>query len=115
MKFFILLVTLFTIALAAPAPEHEEHHEPVEIVKLDADFKEDGYAFIAETSDGFSRHEEGKLKEFPADELAPEGRNVIVVHGTYSYTDPQDGKVYTINYVADEKGFQPIGDHIPKI
>lgn len=37
----------------------------------------------------------------------------ILVHtGSYSYTDP-DGNVITLNYVADENGFQPVGDHLP--
>ncbi|XP_061393863.1 larval cuticle protein 1-like, partial [Musca vetustissima] len=103
-------VALFAIALAAPAPDHDEH---AEILKLDAEYKEDSYAFVAETSDGFSRHEEGKLKDFPGNEHDHEPHKAIVVRGTYSYKDPHDGKVYTVNYVADEKGFQPVGEHIP--
>lgn len=38
--------------------------------------------------------------------------DVIVVTGSYSYTDP-DGNIITVNYVADENGFQPTGDHLP--
>uniref|UniRef100_A0A1I8MUN3 Cuticle protein n=1 Tax=Musca domestica TaxID=7370 RepID=A0A1I8MUN3_MUSDO len=115
MKILVVFVVVFAIAMAAPAPDHDEHHDHAEILKLDTDFKHDSYAFVAETSDGFSRHEEGKLKEFPGDEHDHEGHHAIVVHGTYSYKDPHDGKVYTVNYVADEKGFQPVGDHIPKV
>lgn len=37
----------------------------------------------------------------------------IIVHtGSYSYTDPE-GNIITVNYVADENGFQPTGDHLP--
>lgn len=34
------------------------------------------------------------------------------VHGSYSYTSPE-GQVITVNYVADENGFHPTGDHLP--
>lgn len=34
------------------------------------------------------------------------------VHGSYSYTSPE-GQVITVNYIANEFGFQPVGDHIP--
>ena len=32
--------------------------------------------------------------------------------GSYSYTSPE-GIVITVNWVADENGFQPTGDHLP--
>ena len=36
----------------------------------------------------------------------------VAVRGSFSYT-ADDGKVYTVNYIADENGFQPQGEHIP--
>ncbi|XP_075144750.1 larval cuticle protein 65Ab1-like [Haematobia irritans] len=104
MKFFIVFAALFAVALAAPA--HEEH---AEIVKLESDVDPEGYHFTAETSDGTSRHEEGKVKDAGSEHPA------IVVHGTFSWKDHVDGKVYTVNYVADEHGFQPTGEHIPQL
>lgn len=60
-----------------------------------------------ETSDGTFRHEEAQLKD--ADSKHP----ALEVHGTFSYKDEKDGKVYTVHYVANEHGFQPKGEHLP--
>lgn len=40
-----------------------------------------------------------------------EGRGGEGVHGAYSYTSPE-GQQVTVEYVADENGFQPIGSHV---
>lgn len=41
-----------------------------------------------------------------------EERDIIVQTGSYSYPSP-DGTIITVTYVADENGFQPLGDHLP--
>ncbi|XP_061393858.1 larval cuticle protein 65Ab1-like [Musca vetustissima] len=104
MKIVIVLAALIAIAVAAPAP-----NEHAEILKLDSNVEHDGYSFDVETSDGTSRHEDGKVKDFDSEHPA------IVVHGTFTWKDEHDGKVYTVNYVADENGFQPTGEHLPKL
>ena len=41
----------------------------------------------------------------------PEERGTVS-RGTYSYTEPE-GRVITVNWVADENGFQASGAHLP--
>lgn len=63
------------------------------------------YSF--ETSDGQSRQEQAELRKLADDVEA------LVVRGSYSFT-ADDGQVYTVNYIADENGFQPEAAHLPK-
>lgn len=60
-----------------------------------------------ETSDGVSRSESAQLKDVGLENPA------LQVRGTISWV-AADGQQYTLNYVADENGFQPEGAHLPK-
>lgn len=60
-----------------------------------------------ETSDGVSRTEEAEVRNAGLE------NEHLVVRGTISWYAP-DGQQYTITFVADENGFQPTGDHLPK-
>ena len=57
-------------------------------------------------SDGSEAQAQGQLKNIGTEEEA------IVVKGSYSFV-ADDGQQYTVNYVADENGFQPQGAHLP--
>lgn len=60
-----------------------------------------------ETSDGQSRSEQAEV-------VAPgTDHESLAVRGTFTYVD-ETGTSYTVNYVADENGFQPEGAHLPK-
>lgn len=61
-----------------------------------------------ETSDGVSRQEEAELKNIGTENEA------LSVRGTITWI-ADDGQQYTLNYIADENGFQPQGDHLPKL
>lgn len=63
--------------------------------------------FSFETSNGISQQEQGTLVN------AGTENESIQVRGQYSYVGA-DGRTYTVIYIADENGFQPQGDHIPK-
>lgn len=57
-------------------------------------------SFSLEQSDGTKKEEQGELKNAGTDDEA------ISVKGSYTWVGP-DGVTYTVNYVADENGFQP--------
>uniref|UniRef100_A0A2H1VWD4 SFRICE_020001 n=1 Tax=Spodoptera frugiperda TaxID=7108 RepID=A0A2H1VWD4_SPOFR len=94
----IVLIAFAMLALAAAAPQQAA--QPVYILKQDADITPDGYSFDFETSDGTSRQETGALKQVSEDHQALE------VSGSYKYVGT-DGLIYSVNFVANEHGFQP--------
>ncbi|XP_055846617.1 larval cuticle protein 65Ag1-like [Episyrphus balteatus] len=97
MKFVIVFVALFGLALAA---------EEATVVRSDSNVGPEGYQFAVETSDGKAHSEEGQLKNIGSEDEA------IVVKGQYSYVG-DDGVTYSVSYIADENGFQPQGAHLP--
>uniref|UniRef100_A0AAG5DDZ3 Flexible cuticle protein 12 n=1 Tax=Anopheles atroparvus TaxID=41427 RepID=A0AAG5DDZ3_ANOAO len=103
---FLLIAGLVALALAAPRPAGEE--KDAQVLKYDNDHNGiDGYNFQFDTSNGIQRQEQAQLKQFDDENAA------LVVRGSYSFT-ADDGQVYTVNYVADENGFQPEAPHLPK-
>ncbi|XP_055912856.1 flexible cuticle protein 12-like [Eupeodes corollae] len=103
MKFVIVFAAFCaTVVLAAPLDNG------VQIVRYDNDnIGVDGYNFAYETSDGVSREESAKL-----DKVGTDGES-ISVRGSVTWTAP-DGVQYSLQYIADENGFQPQGAHLPK-
>jgi hypothetical protein len=63
------------------------------------------YDFSFDEENGAHREEQG-TQEFNGEE------DVNVIRGSYSYISPE-GESITVNYIADENGFQPQGSHIP--
>lgn len=63
--------------------------------------------FRYETSDGQYREETAHVLH------RKDKDPILVVTGSYSYVGP-DGQTYKVQYVADDNGFRPQGDHIPK-
>ncbi|XP_065571071.1 endocuticle structural glycoprotein SgAbd-1-like [Artemia franciscana] len=94
----------FAAAFAAPAGDEE-----AQILSQDFNLDpEDGsYAYKYETSNGIKAEETGK-------QVTAGDEPGTVATGSFSYTAP-DGTVISLTYVADENGFQPQGDHLPKV
>ncbi|XP_075158505.1 larval cuticle protein 65Ab1-like [Haematobia irritans] len=95
MKFLIVFVALFAIALAAPKPD-----EHADILKSHSEVDHHHYSFDTETSDGIHRHEHGEVKDYGKE-------HAILVHGSYSWKDHHDGKVHKVEYYADDHGYHP--------
>ncbi|XP_058057253.1 endocuticle structural glycoprotein SgAbd-2-like [Anopheles bellator] len=76
------------------------------VLRQDSEVNPEGsYQYAYETSNGITAQEQGTLKNVGEDVAK-------VAQGQYSYTDP-DGNLVSLQYVADENGFQPTGDHLP--
>ncbi|XP_064542609.1 larval cuticle protein 65Ag1-like [Drosophila montana] len=99
MKFLIVFVALFALALAAPVDD-------VKILRQDSDVQPESYKYGLETSDGTKKDEQGQLKNIGTEQEA------ISVQGSFSFV-ADDGQTYVVNYIADENGFQPSGAHLP--
>lgn len=75
----------------------------VPILRLENNNNGDGsYQYAYETGDGIQAQEQGSLAS----------QDAVAAQGGYSYTAP-DGQQISIQYVADENGFQPQGAHLP--
>lgn len=60
-----------------------------------------------ETSDGVQRSEEAVVNNVGTDQES------IAVRGTINWVD-LEGLQHSMSFVADENGFQPVGEDIPK-
>lgn len=63
------------------------------------------FALSYNTANGLSVAQRGALKSLGTG-------TALVQEGAYSYVGT-DGKLYTLKYIADENGFQPIADFLP--
>ncbi|XP_018568268.1 cuticle protein CP14.6-like [Anoplophora glabripennis] len=103
-----LKVILLTFYIYLSVDCRPEVSMDAKIERYDFNIQEPGsFDFSVATSDGFHHDVKGRLDKAGGEDES------LVITGTYSYMAP-DGVVYTITYVADKNGFQPIGDHIPQ-
>ncbi|KAJ8924938.1 hypothetical protein NQ315_001101 [Exocentrus adspersus] len=87
----------------APGPYQGNQANQVPILRLDnnPNAGDGSYNYAYETADGISAQEEGALRG-----------EAQQAQGGYSYTSPE-GEQISVQYVADENGFQPQGSHLP--
>ncbi|XP_028982592.1 larval cuticle protein 65Ag1-like [Diachasma alloeum] len=106
MKMIIAFVALVAVASAAPQSNvyaiRESLHDNIGLPL--------GYQYGFELSDGSTKQEQARFSPGIDEEGKP--ADVISVQGSYSFAG-DDGQVYTVEYTADENGFQPRGAHLP--
>ncbi|KAG5873321.1 hypothetical protein JTB14_037119 [Gonioctena quinquepunctata] len=110
MKLIGCVLAIVAISEAFPqAPTQQKPDEPIAIVKYDnAGVNADGsYQWSLETANGISAQEQGQFKS-----SGTEGEGAEEVSGSFQYTAP-DGTPIQLTYIANEKGFQPQGEHLP--
>ncbi|XP_060651613.1 uncharacterized protein LOC132788298 [Drosophila nasuta] len=100
MKFLIVLVALFALAIAAPSDDKTV------IVEQSSDVEPNAFKSNLKLSDGTEIESAGQLTNAGTDDEALE------VNGRYTYPDPE-GKVHTVNYHAGVNGYQPESEDIP--
>jgi hypothetical protein len=77
------------------------------VVRFDSVVNPDSYNYAYETSKGIQAEESGSLKNAGSEQEAIEAK------GSFSYTSPEGQKI-AVEYIANENGFQPTGDHLPQ-
>jgi loricrin len=103
------LSVLLAVACASPIGEYDNYKTtPIPILKFDNQQNHDGsYNYAFETANGINAHEQGFVKN-----AGVKDGEIQVQQGYYSYTSP-DGHPISVQYIADENGFQVKGDHLP--
>ncbi|XP_017860583.1 PREDICTED: larval cuticle protein 8-like [Drosophila arizonae] len=101
MKFLVVFVALFALAVAAPAQSDD-----VQVLRQESNVGIDNFQTSLELDNGINQQAEGQLKQISSEESA------IVVKGSFKWVDPS-GQEHVITYIADENGYQPQGADIP--
>jgi hypothetical protein len=99
------------VAVALAAPQNRLQDSQTVLVKetpLD-NIGVDGYQFGYELSNGETRQESAQLVN------AGQENASLAVRGSFSWVDPETNVRYSVNYVADENGFHPEGQHLPSV
>ncbi|CAG2053106.1 unnamed protein product [Timema podura] len=87
------------------SPLTPQGYVPILAQNYDLNPFDNSYNFRYESGDGSNRQENGVINN-PGTQV-----EAAAVTGSYSYIAP-DGTPITVNYIADENGFQPIGNNI---
>ncbi|EDX04048.1 pupal cuticle protein [Drosophila simulans] len=97
-NFIVALAVLQVQAGSSYIPDSDRN---TRTLQNDLQVERDGkYRYAYETSNGIS--------------ASQEGLGGVAVQGGSSYTSPE-GEVISVNYVADEFGYHPVGAHIPQV
>ncbi|KAK1116470.1 hypothetical protein K0M31_019002 [Melipona bicolor] len=104
----IVLAALVAVAVAAPPAVVPQQVVLVKETPSD-NVGLGGYNYGFQLSDGQAREETAELVGGGTD------GQFLRVRGSFSFVDPHTNVAYTVNYVADENGFHPEGEHLPRV
>ncbi|XP_060523058.1 larval cuticle protein LCP-30-like [Cylas formicarius] len=76
------------------------------ILRQEGGTDEDGYHYLYETENQIYGEEQGKVHNKGTNQEA------LRANGAFQYVGT-DNRLYRVDYVADENGFQPAGEHLP--
>ncbi|CAK1604174.1 unnamed protein product [Parnassius mnemosyne] len=102
-----LVVITLLIALEVQAQQPKDVI-PILRIESEGPSVDGSYKWLYETGNEIKAEESGFVKNFGKGE----GEEAQVAQGKFSYKSP-DGPIISLQYVADENGFQPQGDHLP--
>ncbi|KAJ1529131.1 hypothetical protein ONE63_005942 [Megalurothrips usitatus] len=115
MKIALIVLALAAAACARPQLQQQPTPKPIAIIKLSNDVQPDGsfqWDRRYETENGIKADARGALNNAGTPSAAgPEGP-AVAVQGGFSFV-ADDGQTYSLQYVADENGYQPQGAHLP--
>ena len=93
------------LAVAVALPQQPE----VRILEQKFEIDEDGnYEFGYQQDDGQVLEEVGRVERGPEPETG-----LLTKQGGYSFVG-DDGRTYTMSYIANDGGFQPKADYLPQ-
>ncbi|KAI4465718.1 cuticle protein [Holotrichia oblita] len=101
----VFFASAIALAAAASLPTPAPPGKHVAILKQVSEIDPEGsYQYSFEAENGISVEEAGHT--------SANAENAVVASGNFKYTGP-DGVPYSVQYVADENGFQPQAAHLP--
>ncbi|XP_053974735.1 flexible cuticle protein 12-like [Hylaeus anthracinus] len=104
----LIVAFAFVVAVAYAAPQGLHQDEVVLVKETPSDnVGLGGYNYGYELSNGQSHQETADVINAGTENEA------LAVRGSFTWVDPLTNVRYTVNYVADENGFHPQGEHIP--
>ncbi|XP_017785787.1 PREDICTED: endocuticle structural glycoprotein SgAbd-4-like [Nicrophorus vespilloides] len=110
-----LVASAFARPQGVPLNQPQSNTTPIAILSHSEAIGEDGtFNFNFESENGIRVDQTGYNKVIPATRIGDDvvDKVVQVITGSYSYQAP-DGTPINLSFVADENGFQPVGDHLP--
>uniref|UniRef100_A0A182T494 Uncharacterized protein n=1 Tax=Anopheles maculatus TaxID=74869 RepID=A0A182T494_9DIPT len=120
LKLVVLLAVCSVIGAQKQHQQHQQSHQQqqqlqqqslprykeIPIVNLENVLEVDGkFRYSYEGGDGTRAAQDGQ-------QIVVNNQVGTASQGQYTYQG-DDGKTYSISYIADENGYRPVGDHLP--